>query len=151
MTGPAMMQTRNRSRNRRRGSASLELALVVPLFLLMICGILETSRLLSVSELLSNIARDGCRVAVANGQTSATATARITTLLSNAGITGSTVTIYDNATANALVENSTFGDQIKVTISVPYSSVSWLRMTGWNWNTNVGGKAIMSSEQNPPV
>jgi Flp pilus assembly protein TadG len=145
MTGPARMQTRNRSRNRRRGSASLELALVVPLFMAMICGVLEVSRLCSVSELLSNIARDGCRVAVANGQTSATATARITNLLSNAGITGSTVTI-----SPTLVENSTFASQISVTITVPYSNVSWLQMTGWNWNTNVSANAIMSSEQNPP-
>jgi Flp pilus assembly protein TadG len=117
----------------------------VPLFMAMICGVLEVSRLCSVSELLSNIARDGCRVAVANGQTSATATARITNLLSNAGITGSTVTI-----SPTLVENSTFASQISVTITVPYSNVSWLQMTGWNWNTNVSANAIMSSEQNPP-
>ena len=145
MKGPAMTQARGRSRNRRRGSASLELALVVPVFLLMICGVMEVSRVCAVGELLNNIARDGCRVAVANGQTSATATARITTLLSNAGITGSTVAI-----SPTLVENSTFGSQVSVTITVPYSNVSWLQMTGWNWSTTIGGKAVMSSEQNPP-
>jgi Flp pilus assembly protein TadG len=136
----------SKSGDRRSGSACVELALVVPFFLMVTCGSLELSRVCSVEELLTNIARDGCRVAVANGQTSSTATARINTLLSNANITGATVTISPTP-----VENSAFGSQVTVTVSVPYSRVSWLPMSYiLNWGTTLGGTAIMSSEQNPP-
>jgi Flp pilus assembly protein TadG len=136
----------SRSRARSSGSASVELALVVPFFLIITCGGLELSRVCSVEELLTNIARDGCRVAVANGQTSSTATARVNTLLSNANITGATVTISPTP-----VENSSFGSQVTVTVSVPYSNVSWLPMSYLlSWGTTLSGTAVMSSEQNPP-
>jgi Flp pilus assembly protein TadG len=135
-----------KSGKRRSGAACVELALVVPFFLMVTCGSLEVSRVCSVAELLTNIARDGCRVAVANGQTSSTATARIDTMLSNAQITGATVTISPTP-----VENSAFGTPITVTVSVPYSRVSWLSMSYvLNGGTILSGTATMSSEQNLP-
>jgi Flp pilus assembly protein TadG len=141
----------SRAVDRRRGSATVELALVVPLFLMMICGSLEVSRVCSVSEILTNVARDGCRVAVANGQTNTTAQSRMTTLLSNAGITGySTPVIAVNGTAGD-VTTSNMGDQISVTVSVQFSHVTWLPISYvLSSSMTLGGNAVMSSEHNPP-
>jgi Flp pilus assembly protein TadG len=133
--------------DRRRGSASAELALVVPLFLLMICGTLETSRVCSVSEILTNVARDGCRVAVANGKTNADAQVRMTTLLSNAGITGYSTPVITPADVTA----SNLGDQVTVTISVNFSHVTWLPISYvLSSSMPISGRAVMSSEHNPP-
>jgi Flp pilus assembly protein TadG len=146
-----MIKSADRWRDRRRGAASAELALVVPLFLLLICGTLETSRVCSVSEILTNVARDGCRVAVANGQTNSNAQTRMTTLLSNAGITGySTPQILVNGTAGD-VSTSAFGANITVTVSVPFGSVTWLPISYvLSSSMTLSGTAVMSSEHNPP-
>jgi Flp pilus assembly protein TadG len=133
--------------HRRRGAALVELALVIPLFLMMICGTLEASRICSVTEILTNVARDGCRVAVANGKTNADAQARMTTLLSNAGITGYSTPVITPAD----VTTSNMGDLVTVTISVQYGHVSWSPIHYvMSSSTNLSGTAVMSSEHNPP-
>jgi Flp pilus assembly protein TadG len=133
-------------RDRRRGAAAVELALVVPLFLLLIGGSLEAARVCSVSEILTNIARDGCRVAAANGKTNSDAQTRMTTLLSNAGITGYTISITPTD-----VTTSQFGGLVTVTVGVPFGRVSWLPMHYvMSSSTVLSGTATMGSEHNPP-
>jgi Flp pilus assembly protein TadG len=142
MRRSAMTRSADPSSSRRRGAAALELALVVPLFLVMICGTLETSRVCSVSEILTNVARDGCRVAVADRKTNSDAQARVTTLLSSAGITGYTIAITP-----ANVTTSTVGDPITVTVSVPFGKVSWLPISYvLSSSMTLSGSAVMSSE-----
>jgi Flp pilus assembly protein TadG len=132
---------------RRSGAASAELALVAPLFLLMICGTLEASRVCSVSEILTNVARDGCRVAVANGKTNANAQSRMTTLLSNAGIRGYSTTVITPAD----VTTSKMGDLVTVTVSVQFHNVTWLPISYiFRSSMTLSGTALMSSEHNPP-
>jgi Flp pilus assembly protein TadG len=137
----------SRKVDRRRGVASVELALVVPLFLLMICGTLEASRVCSVTEILTNVARDGCRVAAANGQTNSTAQTRMTTLLSKAGISGYSTPVITPAD----VTSSKMGDQITVTVSVQFRYVTWLPISYvFPSSLTLSGQAVMSSEHNPP-
>jgi Flp pilus assembly protein TadG len=130
----------------RKGAAAAELAIALPFLAFLVLGTLETARFTSVSELLANVAREGCRDAVINGNTNATATARMTTMLSNAGISGSTITITPTD-----VTTSTYGSAITVTVTVPYGNVSWspapfvLRS-----NMTLSGTAVMASQQNPP-
>jgi len=137
----ATAKTGARSRDSRRGAASVELALVVPLFFVLIFGTLEVSRVCAVSELLTNIARDGCRVAVTNGRTNTDAINRIDAMLSDAHITGA------NRSVTANVQTSKVGDPITVTVSVPFGNVSWLPM-GYVLSSSMtlSGRAIMSSE-----
>jgi Flp pilus assembly protein TadG len=137
----------SRTVDRRRGAASAELALVAPLFLLMICGTLEASRVCSVSEILTNVARDGCRVAVANGKTNANAETRMTTLLSNAGITGYSTPVITPSD----VTTSKMGDLVTVTVSVQFHHVTWLPISYvMSSSMTLSGTAVMSSEHNPP-
>jgi Flp pilus assembly protein TadG len=134
------------SRRPRKGAAAAELAIALPFLAFLVLGTLETARFTSVSELLANVAREGCRDAVINGNTNATATARMTTMLSNAGISGYTITITPTD-----VTTSTYASSVTVTVTVPYGRVSWspapyvIRS-----NVTLSGTAVMSSEQNPP-
>ena len=45
----------------RKGSVVMEMALVLPILLMMLLGILEFSRVLSVKQVITNAAREGAR------------------------------------------------------------------------------------------
>lgn len=59
---------------RARGQALVEFALVVPLFILMIFGIVDAGRLIYTYNTLSGASRDAARVAIVNQSTSGTST-----------------------------------------------------------------------------
>jgi Flp pilus assembly protein TadG len=65
---------RTLSHRRRRGQALVEFALVLPILLLMIFGIVDAGRLIYTYNTVSNAARDGARVAIVNQSTSGTDT-----------------------------------------------------------------------------
>jgi hypothetical protein len=55
-----------------RGQALVEFALVAPLFLLLLFGIIETGRFIFYYEMLNNATREGARYAIVNGANSLT-------------------------------------------------------------------------------
>lgn len=59
-------------RRRSRGQALMEFALVAPVFLLLLFGLIETGRFILYYEVLSNATRDGARYAIVNGANSLT-------------------------------------------------------------------------------
>src|SRR4051794_5418889 len=65
----------------RRGAAAVEMALVTPLFLMMVFGIIEFGRGMMVSNLLVNTAREGTRAAVLNGSTNSSVTMTVQTFM----------------------------------------------------------------------
>jgi len=65
---------RRHGRNKARGQGLVELALVLPLFLLLIFGIIDAGRLIVTYNTLANSARSAARVAVVNQSTSGTDT-----------------------------------------------------------------------------
>ena len=59
---------------RERGQSLVEFALVLPVLLLFIFGIVDAGRLIYTYNTVSNAARDGARVAIVNQSTSGTDT-----------------------------------------------------------------------------
>ena len=110
----------------RKGASAVEFALVAPLLFLGIAlPMIEFGRALMVSSLLTNVARTGCRAAVLPSTDSATVTTIVNSTLSSEGISGATATITVNG-GGGDVRSAMQGDIISVTVSVPYSSISWL-------------------------
>ena len=64
---------RTRRRPRRRGQALVEFALVAPLLLLLILGLIDFARAWNVYQVLTDAAREGARNAVVQNQTMAEA------------------------------------------------------------------------------
>jgi Flp pilus assembly protein TadG len=56
------------------GQSLVEFALVLPIFLLMIMGIVDMGRLIYTYNTVSNAARDGARIAIVNQSTTGTTT-----------------------------------------------------------------------------
>src|SRR5947209_283568 len=55
--------------NRRWGAAAVEFAIVAPLLVSLVLGLIEFGRVLMVEQILTNAAREGCRTAVLDGST----------------------------------------------------------------------------------
>jgi Flp pilus assembly protein TadG len=122
----------------------VELAVILPVLATLVFAMLEATRMCMVAQLLTNAARDGCRVAATNGKKWTDATARITATLTPSNL-NNLVTI---PTPNTLPENTHLGDMITVTVTVPFSSVNWLPTPFFYSGTRkVIGTATMSSER----
>lgn len=100
---------------RRRGAAVVEMAVVMPILLTLVFGIIEFSWAMSIQQSLTNAAREGCRTAVIKGSTEDDINQRIASFMNAAGIQGYSVDIV-RATEQDPTET--------VTVSIPYCQVS---------------------------
>lgn len=137
------MQVKRR-RPRRSAAALVELAAVLPLFVTLILGVLECSRVGMVNQLLTTAAREGCRVAVIAGSTQTDVQNRVNWFLtqSGSGISVGTVTPSPSNWASA-----SSGTAITVTLSVPFSQVSWLGTPYLFKTSTITASATMSCER----
>jgi Flp pilus assembly protein TadG len=126
----------------RRGATAVEMAVISPVFLALVLGILEASRVGMVVQLLTTAAREGCRVAVLDGMTQTDVQNRIDAVLSGSGISVGTV----NPTPSTWTTASS-GTAITVSLSVPYSQMSWLKTSMFFPNTTLSASATLSSER----
>ena len=131
-------------RRNRRGAAAVELAMVAPVLIALVMGQIETSRLGMVSQLLTTAAREGCRVAVVDGSTQADVQNRVTAVLTGSGIAVGTVT--PTCPSPYVWNTAPMGTPITVSLSVPYSQVSWLGTPMFLTNAVVSTSATLSSE-----
>jgi Flp pilus assembly protein TadG len=139
------MRPAKRKKN-RCGAAVVEMAIVMPLFVCMIFAAIESARLGMVSQLITTAAREGCRVAVLDGNTNTQVNNEITAVFNTMGVTGYTTTITpaDCTTRHA---SDTPDNTITVTLSVPYSQLSWLPSPYYFKTATISASATMSSER----
>jgi Flp pilus assembly protein TadG len=111
------------TRGKRFGAAAVEFAIVAPLFFLLVFGMVEFGRMVMIQQVITNASREGARKAVLDGASSSSVKSAVVTYMANGGVTIATsnVTIdpSDPTTAAA-------GSPVTVTVSVPFSQVSWL-------------------------
>lgn len=128
----------------RRGAAMVETAVVLPVFFLLVFGLIEISRLGMTSQLLSTAANAGCRVAVINGKTQADVNDTVQAILNSGGITTYT---FPEAKNTKDIEKVEKGEPIRVTISVPFRDVSWLSTPLFFGSAIITSSATHSSER----
>jgi Flp pilus assembly protein TadG len=120
----------------------VEFAIVAPIFILLLLGMIEFGRMIMVQQVLTNAAREGARRAVIEGSTKSEVETQVNNYLANSSITGTTVTVEPSN-----LSNLAFGDPVKVSVSVPFNSVTW---TGGAWflgDTTLDAGAIMQAER----
>ncbi len=127
-------------RKATRGAAILELAILLPLLMMLVLGILEFGRALVVQEILTNAAREGARRAAISGASHDAALAAIDNYLANEGITGHTRSIVPNA--NTVAE----GDPITVTVSVAYTEIDFGIVLTWLEDNTLNATVVMRKE-----
>lgn len=122
-------------RQNRQGAAAVEFAMVAPVFVLLVFGMIEFGRLVMVQQVLTNASREGCRLGVLDGATTAEVTTAVNNYLTAAQVPGATVTVSPNPPSSAV-----YGQSVTVTVSVPFSQVSWLSTPMY-----LGGKTLQAT------
>jgi Flp pilus assembly protein TadG len=101
------------------GQAVIELALTLPLLLVIVMGIFDFGLMFQRYEVVTNAAREGARVGVLPLYTTADAQARALQYLTSGGLKAA------SATVDAVVAPTAFGtktvNQVTVTVSYPYT------------------------------
>src|SRR5579885_1410732 len=120
---------------RRTAAAAVELAAVAPVLVLLIFGMIEFGRVMMVEQVLTNAAREGARRAALPGSTRDDAKTVVSSYLTSANVNGANPASVspDPSTAQA-------GTAITVTVTVPFSSVSWLPVPQW-----MGGQTLTAT------
>lgn len=128
-------------RGARRGAAVVEFAVVTPLLLMMIFGVMEFGWAFMVHETLTNAAREACRVGVLQDSTDDDIQARFAVAIAptRLTVTPDMLTI-EHATADNPV--------VTVTVTVPYSQVSLTGLTSFLHisRTTIGSVCSMRKE-----
>lgn len=113
-----------------RGIAAVELALIMPVLVLLLVGIWEVGRMVEVQQLLTNAAREGGRQASTGVKSSSQVkddVVRYLTINGISGVAAKDVTVT-NLTSSSRAEPTAANqlDQFRVTVSIPFSSVRWV-------------------------
>lgn len=127
------------SDERARGSTVVEFAVILPLLLTILFGIIEYGWVFMVRQTLQNSAREGCRLAVLSTSVDpySNVTTRVAEVMAATGITSYSVTM-SHATAESPVES--------VTVTVPYDAVSLMGGFFGTHSYNLGGTCSMRKE-----
>ncbi len=105
-------------RSGRRGAAIVEMAVVAPLLLTMLFGVMEFGWMFMVHETMTNTARECGRLASLQGVTDAEVQARFLAAMQGTGIPVTT----DMLTISHSTEGS--AEVVTIRIQVPYSQVT---------------------------
>lgn len=108
----------------RRGATAVEFAIIVPVFLLLLSGIIEFGQAFRAQHALANAARRGGRAASLTTATNAAITTTVKNdLVSSLGVqaTDVTVSITVNGVANGSLATAKTGNVVVVTVSLPFS------------------------------
>ncbi len=104
-------------RKLKRGSATVEMAIVTPILLTLVFGIIEYGWVFTVRQAMTNAAREGARVAILRGTDDSDITTRVQEYLAPYGMTSAAIGI----------QHASPGDPVeRVTITVPYADVTLL-------------------------
>jgi Flp pilus assembly protein TadG len=101
-----------------RGAELIEFALVLPLLLLLLAGILDMGFLFKDWEVVTNAAREGARVAVLPGWATSDVELRVNHYIVGGGLTGTATTTVQPVTIPVGARNIT---GIRVTVEYPHN------------------------------
>ena len=131
-----------RLRKSEDGAELIEMAIVLPLLLLLIMGMVDFGFLFQRYVVLTNAAAEGARVASLPGYTAADVTARVAAYATNGGVPGTVNTATAAVTLPATNGGSWPGTQVTVTHVYTYQYVGPIAAL---FGGGVGGNVTITS------
>ena len=131
-------------RTRRRGAAIVEFAVILPLLITLLFGIIEFGHLFHVRLTTQQAAREGCRLAVLQSTskpysaTGGVVMSRMTEILNASGLSMDQVSVQ-------IAEDSPSDPMVTITITVPYDEVALTGFLG-PIATELSGSCSMRKE-----
>ncbi len=108
----------------RRGIAAVEFAVVAPMFVLLLAGIMEFGQAFRIEHMLSSASRRGARTAVINGSTTTQVVQKVKSqCVETLGVKDTDVSVEVTVNGNTTTDLSKAkgGDEIDLTVSILYS------------------------------
>lgn len=128
-------------RKNRRGAAAVEFAVVAPLFFLLVFGMIEFGRMVMIQQILTNASREGARVAVLDGATTAEVTSAVEAYVVTASVSGADISVSPNPP-----DSAGYGEPVTVSVSVPFDQVSWLPSPMFLGGNTLSATTVMRRE-----
>jgi Flp pilus assembly protein TadG len=119
----------------------VEFAAIAPVFFLMVLGMIEFGRAMMVQALMTNAAQQGARAGALDGAVASDVTNAVNNYLTAGGISGATTTCSPNPPSSALP-----GHDVTATVTIPYTSVSWLPAPRFLQTTTLRATALVQRE-----
>lgn len=119
----------------------MEFAVVAPLFFLMVFGMIEFGRMIMVQQVITNASREGARMAVLDGATTAAVQAAVQTYLEGATIQDAQVTVNPDPPSSA-----GYGEPVTVAVSINFDQVSWLPSPMFLGGQSLTASSVMRRE-----
>jgi Flp pilus assembly protein TadG len=116
-----------RKRPRRAGVAMLELAIVLPIFLLLVLGIIEMGRVMMLNQMATNGCREACRQAIVPGAKHEDILQVANGYLDASGVssTGRVVQIRNESGSVVKLGNIQSHEPVTVRVEFPYAGNTW--------------------------
>jgi Flp pilus assembly protein TadG len=121
----------------------VEFAIVAPLFVLFVFGMIEYGRMVMVQQVLTNATREGARIAVLEGATADEVRDAVVDYCTASQVT---VDTSDVTLDPADPSSASLGDPITVTIGIPFTNVSWLPSPMYLGATQLNATSVMRKE-----
>ena len=140
-----------RSRH-RRGATAVEMALVLPLLLALVFGIIECGRAMMVQQILVNTAREAARRAVIPGATDQHVHEILVGYMDSAGIEEYEVnatldgTVHEISATSSVITHANSKTRIGIEVSVLHSDVAWGPMSIIAGNRSIAAVVEMRKE-----
>lgn len=136
-----------RAARSRRGALTVEMALITPVLLVLVFGILQVGYAFMVQHALQDVARQGCRMAILRNRSQSAVTTAVQDLLRREGITPA-------KTSSAILVNdverdmatAVAGDQVCVRIRMSLSDAALFPGFFSNFTGTMQGSATMRCE-----
>jgi len=154
-----MQSNRHAARRRRgrKGQALVEFALILPIFAMMIFGVIEFGRAFYTMHMLSNAAREGARTASLPDKTHSQVTTRIQEFLASVRLDTArlqTVTIgiipadsTDASVSNTLtLDEAVTGDRCVVTVPYNFEVLTGSIIPGFSGTVVLSGRCTFRHE-----
>lgn len=103
----------------RKGASAVEFALIAPLLVLFVFGIVEFGRAIMIQQIITNASREGARHAVIESATEAEVASLVQDYLDGAGLSGTQMECSPSNLGTMLA-----GDPVTVRIRVPFAQNS---------------------------
>ncbi len=130
----------------RKAAAVVELAVTLPVLILVLLGIIEFGRAMMVQQLLVNGARVGSRRAMLDNQTNADIEQLVVDYCQDTVHATVTVAVSINGVASADLAAADQGDLCEISVSVPFSQVSFLPTPHFIGSSILSGSCVMEHE-----
>jgi Flp pilus assembly protein TadG len=143
------------ARHKRTGLAAVEMGIILPMLLILLLGIWEVGRMVEVTQLLTNAAREGGRQASTGAKNADQVKETVVRYLHQNGITkvGPTDVKVVSLPSGADVEpmDAKQLDHFQVKVTIPFDSVRWAFLSQITSLQTLSGSADWYSVRDIPI